>query len=215
MRQQQRRATQLLIQCVALLGQALPCPVTDCLTGGLGCACRYDGDHDGRLSRTEFEGLLNEYLRAKQQQAANNNNPPTPASQPQQQQPAAAPALPPAPSYAPPSALPPPPTTPAPAPPAHPGAVPPSSSSSSFTHYDETSGLPLPSDAVYRYGALYGHKVVPLAEAYDRRMHRLQVGRAQAGRQGARLSPIDDDGSSSSSSHRGSKCCCWCDWLTD
>lgn len=52
---------------------------------------------------------------------------------------------------------------------------PPSSAGPRTTHYDETTGVPLARDAVASQQAL-GHTVVPLAEAYDRRLARLQVG---------------------------------------
>ena len=42
-------------------------------------------------------------------------------------------------------------------------------------NYDETTGTPLPSDGVYRYTSVYGHVVLPISEAYEKRRHRLQV----------------------------------------
>lgn len=67
------------------------------------------------------------------------------------------------------------PTTPSPLPP--PPAPPPPSPSPigpSITHYDETTGVPLAREAVASQQAL-GHTVVPLGEAYSRRLSRLQV----------------------------------------
>lgn len=44
----------------------------------------------------------------------------------------------------------------------------------SITHYDETTGVPLTREAVASQQSL-GHTVVPLSEAYTRRLSRLQV----------------------------------------
>lgn len=44
----------------------------------------------------------------------------------------------------------------------------------SITHYDETTGVPLIREAVASQQSL-GHTVVPLSEAYNRRLSRLQV----------------------------------------
>ena len=69
---------------------------------------------------------------------------------------------------------------PTPSPLAPPPPPPPSPSPSplpvgpSITHYDETTGVPLAREAVASQQAL-GHTVVPLGEAYSRRLSRLQV----------------------------------------
>lgn len=62
-----------------------------------------------------------------------------------------------------------PPPPPPPPPPAQPSPVGPS-----ITHYDETTGVPLAREAVASQQAL-GHTVVPLGEAYSRRLSQLQV----------------------------------------
>ena len=125
---------------------------------------RYDSDRDGRLSRYEFEHLLNEYLQNKAPSAA--PKPPTP------------------PSLTSGGGAAPPPLPAASAPPAPRGAKEALQerqhsfnhlSNMNLTHYNETTGVPLPPDAVYRYTSVYGHVVVPLAEAFEKRMHKLQV----------------------------------------
>lgn len=64
---------------------------------------------------------------------------------------------------------PPPLTPPPPPPPPSPSPVGPS-----ITHYDETTGVPLAREAVASQQAL-GHTVVPLGDAYSRRLSLLQV----------------------------------------
>lgn len=64
---------------------------------------------------------------------------------------------------------------PPPPPPLPPPSAPsPSPVGPSVTHYDETTGVPLIREAVASQQAL-GHTVVPLSEAYNRRLSRLQV----------------------------------------
>ena len=63
---------------------------------------------------------------------------------------------------------------PPPPPPASRSPVSPSPVGPSITHYDETTGVPLAREAVASQQAL-GHTVVPLSEAYSRRLSRLQV----------------------------------------
>jgi hypothetical protein len=129
-------------------------------------SCRYDHDHDGRLTRPEFEGLLNDYLRSKQQQPPPSNHTTTTNNSPPAQ----------------PAPLPPPPQPLPPAePPLAPRALP-----SEVTHYNESTGVPLPADVVLRYQSAYGHKVLPIAQAFERRMHTLQVSTGTGGR-GRRL----------------------------
>lgn len=67
------------------------------------------------------------------------------------------------------SVTPPPPLPTSPPPPPAPSPVGPS-----ITHYDETTGVPLAREAVASQQAL-GHTVVPLGEAYSRRLSRIQV----------------------------------------
>jgi hypothetical protein len=91
---------------------------------------RYDSDHDGRLSRTEFERLMDEYIRGKTQ-APDPRPPPEPAKAPKD-----------------------PPRPPEPPRPlgengnGFKAPLPLTHHTANLTHYNETTGVPLPPDSV-------------------------------------------------------------------
>ncbi|KAG5180093.1 hypothetical protein JKP88DRAFT_264019 [Tribonema minus] len=139
---------------------------------------RFDSDKDGRLTRAEFEKLMNLRVQQQRQQAPDPDqysaataptrlpgspSPPRPPHHQRQRHMAAdAPNM----RWSQPA-----PAASAAAPsygyPILPGALP-------LTHYNETAGVPLRKDAVEEQVAL-GHTVVPLHEAYSRRLARLQA----------------------------------------
>ena len=44
-----------------------------------------------------------------------------------------------------------------------------------YTHYNETTGVPLPTEAVPKYSGIRGHVVVPLTQAFEKRKDKLQT----------------------------------------
>eukprot|EP00903_Cladosiphon_okamuranus_P011998 g11267.t1 len=113
---------------------------------------QFDTDGDGRLDRADFERMLGGMLeRLGGNHGGSRGNAGREAATNSS-------GVPPAP---------PPPTPPQPPPPSPPPVGP------SITHYDETTGVPLAWEAVASQQAL-GHTVVPLGDAYSRRLSRLQ-----------------------------------------
>ncbi|CAB1096679.1 unnamed protein product [Ectocarpus sp. CCAP 1310/34] len=120
---------------------------------------KFDTDGDGRLGRADFERLVGGMLEQVGERGGDGTRRGSRGGEGDNGN---------APSAAP-QPLPPPP------------AVPPSPAGPSITHYDETTGVPLAREAVASQQAL-GHTVVPLREAYSRRLSRLQLRRRLHGR---------------------------------
>ncbi|CAN0056187.1 unnamed protein product [Ectocarpus sp. 4 AP-2014] len=112
---------------------------------------KFDTDGDGRLGRADFERMVGGMLDQVGERGGDGTRRGSRGGEGDNDN---------APSAAP-QPLPPPP------------AVPPSPAGPSITHYDETTGVPLAREAVASQQAL-GHTVVPLREAYSRRLSRLQ-----------------------------------------